>query len=78
MDDKTLSTVIWSWGILLGAIGFLIVFSGGVLGYMFKEHRSYNDSEHQEIKDLLQKVDKDLIILKTQHNEIHCEAKRRK
>lgn len=56
MQDKELSLVVWSWGILLGAIGFLIVFAGGILGYMFKQHRQDNDCDHTEIKDLIDRV----------------------
>ena len=72
MDDKTLSAVIWSWGILFGVIGFLIIFAGGLFGYIFRVHRADNDSEHQEMREDLKEIDKTLTILKTQHETEHC------
>jgi hypothetical protein len=60
MEEKELSLVIWSWGILLGVVGFLIVFAGSLLGYMLKQHREDNDSEHDEIKEELSEMKKDV------------------
>ena len=73
MDDKELSAVVWTGGFLLSIIGSLIVLSGSLFNYMFKQHRQHNYSEHEEIKGLLKKVDRDLTVLKTQHDEKHCE-----
>lgn len=50
MQEKELQAIMWTWGILIGIIGSLLVFSGGVLGYFIKRIREDNDSAHSEIR----------------------------
>lgn len=61
MQDKELSVVLWSGGILLGIIGALITFGGSVLGYVFTRHRSDNDCDHTEMKELIEKVNDNIV-----------------
>ncbi len=36
-------------GYVLGFVGSLIIFSGGLAGYIFASHRKKNDEEHREL-----------------------------
>jgi len=56
MQERELSVVLWSWGLLLSVIGTLIAIGGSMLGYIFTRHRADNDCDHTEIKDLIEKV----------------------
>ena len=61
MQDKELSVVLWTWGILFGVIGTLVAFGGGLLGYVFTRHRQDNDCDHTEIKELIGKVNENIV-----------------
>ena len=56
MQDKELSVILWFGGLLFSVIGGLAVFGGSILGYVFTRHRTDNDCDHAEIKDMIKEV----------------------
>jgi len=57
MSEKELSLVVWSWGILFGAIGSLILICGSIFMLLLQRYREYNNSEHNNFKMIHEKHD---------------------
>ena len=67
MGEQELSFTLWIGGFLLTIIGTLIVFAWGSIVYIFSRHRDDNDSEHDELYEIIHRHETDLTELKTEH-----------
>lgn len=50
MSEKELSLIVWSWGLLFGVIGSLIIICGSIFMLLLQRYREYNNCEHDEFK----------------------------
>lgn len=76
MQEREFTSLCLVAGWITGIVGFLIVFSGGLIGYIFSRHRIDNHSEHCEMKTDISDLKHNLIVLMTQHDDKICEKKR--